>query len=421
MVWLYNLGIYSYYLGIWFAAPFSRKARLWIDGRKGWQQKMEAIPDLPVGQRWIWMHCSSLGEFEQGRPVLEAFKREQPGQPILLTFFSPSGYEIRKNYEQADQVLYLPLDTPANARILVEHFNPVLALFVKYDLWHHFLKELEARGTKTVLISGLFRPGQIYFKRYGGFFRAMLQRIDYFFLQNESSGQLLEALGIDRYEITGDTRIDRVAQLAHHPLTLPQIEAFCAGKKVFIAGSTWPTDLEVIVPFLQTDLGSEWIALLAPHKVDESAIKTTEQRLGRHSSIRYTNLKSNPDLRAPCLIVNTIGILSSLYALGTIAYIGGGFNRSGIHNTLEPAVFGLPILFGPNYKRFEEAVTMVERKAAFSVSNSAEFKACLSELQQETNRAEASAQASRFIQESTGATSKVMHTLKAKGWWPPDA
>lgn len=350
---------------------------------------------------------------------MEGLKERNPKQPILLTFFSPSGYEIRKNYPHADHILYLPLDTARNARDFLDLFQPRLAVFVKYDLWPNFIWELHHRQIPTLLISGLFREKQIYFQWHGEFFRKMLRRIDLFFLQNRASANLLKQIGIDRFEIIGDTRIDRVAQLAEKRKPLPLIESFCQGSNVFIAGSTWPSDLQVLGPFFQEKLAPDWRIIIAPHEIGEASLRQTEKALSPLTCIRYSNLKENKVTEAKCLLIDNIGMLSSLYVFGKLAFIGGGFHRSGIHNTLEPAVFGLPVIFGPNYQKFEEAREMVNRGAAFPVQTSEELSQRFAYLTLKKNRIQASQEASAFIRENVGATQRILEYIEKAGWVSP--
>jgi 3-deoxy-D-manno-octulosonic-acid transferase len=418
MTVLYHLGIRLYGLFVFLASWFSPKAKLWIQGRKNWREKVRRLPQNKQAHRgqWVWVHCSSLGEFEQGRPLIEGLKERMPEQPILLTFFSPSGYEIRKNYPQADHILYLPLDTPRNARDFLDLFQPRLAVFVKYDLWYFYIRELHHRQIPTLLISGLFREKQVYFQGYGAIFRKMLRRIDYFFLQNQTSADLLMRVGLKHWEVNGDTRIDRVAQLAEKRKDLPLIESFSEKNPVFIAGSTWPSDLKILVPFLQKDLPADWKIIIAPHEIGEASLQQTEKSLSPLSCIRYSRLEDADASEIRCLIIDNIGMLSSLYAYGKLAFIGGGFQRSGIHNTLEPAVFGLPIFLGPNYTKFEEAVEMVKRQAAFPVQTTEELRQGFNHLSEEERWEKASREASGFIRENVGATKRILNHLEQSGW-----
>ena len=365
MLWLYNIGIAAYGMLLRIVSLFNNKAKQFVSGRENIFEQLREKVD--PNEKPIWFHFASLGEFEQGRPVLEKLKVLHPDQQIVITFFSPSGYEIRKNYELA-KVFYLPLDSVANAEKFISLVNPRIAIFTKYEFWYHYFNVLHKQKIPLYMISGIFRPGQLFFKWYGGLYRKILKSVSHFFVQNQQSMVLLTDIGITNVSLSGDTRFDRVYENARDPKQLPAIVAFCGNSKVLIAGSTWPADEELIPPLVKKY--DDWKFIIAPHEVDEAHIQKIE-RLFPTESIRYSKLseKAETETKLPrVLIIDSIGILSSLYQYGDIAYIGGGFGV-GIHNTLEAAAFGLPIIFGPNYDKFQEAKDLIIIGSARSISN----------------------------------------------------
>lgn len=354
------------------------------------------------------MHCASLGEFEQGRPVLEALRQQYPECKIVLSFFSPSGYEVRKAYPGADYISYLPLDGHKNARLFLDLVQPKLALFVKYEFWHYYLTELQARSIPTVLVSGAFRNDQIFFKWYGGFFRKMLKRFTLLTVQNRPSKELLERIGFAA-EITGDTRYDRVVAIAMQAEEFILIEKFKAQSSVLIAGSSWPED-EIILQKSLSSFPENWKVILAPHEIDAAHLHSIKALFG-DDCIFYSEFSGTSI--AKVLVIDNIGMLSSLYRYGDIAYVGGGFNKGGIHNVLEPAVFGLPVVFGPVFGKFPEAVDLVENGFAFSVVDAAAFKKILAGLMaDEQRRCLLQASLREHVKANTGATSKVMALIE---------
>ncbi|PWK80236.1 3-deoxy-D-manno-octulosonic-acid transferase [Mucilaginibacter oryzae] len=420
MLLLYNIGIKLYSLFVLVASLFNNKAKLWIQGRKN-------IAFIRV-DRGIWFHFASLGEFEQGRPILEAMRNLHPTKKIVVTFFSPSGYEIRKNTPLADYVYYLPLDTAANARKFIDAINPEIAVFTKYEYWYHFFKEAHKRHIPLYIVSGIFRPGQVFFKWYGAFNRRILKLVSHFFVQDEASKQLLQGIGLTNATVSGDTRFDRVWANAQNPKTLPLIEAFKNGQKLFIAGSTWPQD-EALLTKLVTDY-PDWKFIFAPHEIPEEKVNALVNLLPEGTAIRFSELSELLEAKGErqkakgekdhgpwtidhrqnlqSLIIDNIGMLSSLYAYGDIAYIGGGFGV-GIHNTLEAAAFGLPVIFGPNYHKFNEAKQLIALKAGFSISSEAELKGIVETLV--TDEAFYSFTRKRilaYVQENVGATETIM-------------
>jgi len=407
---LYDLGIQFYLLAIRLTIPFREKARLWWQGRQNWQTDLRQA--FAENDRPIWIHCASLGEFEQGRPLIEQLKSQFPDSKILLTFFSPSGYEIRKNYEFADHVCYLPPDTRQNAQQFLKIINPQLAIFVKYEFWYHFLSQLSKRQTPTLLISAIFHPKQPFFQWYGGFFRQMLPFFSRIFVQNEASAKLLQQIDIQHFEVAGDTRIDRVLAIAKKAEQFPKIETFAGQSPILIAGSSWPPDEAILADFIQKNPDSDWKFIIVPHDISEKHIRQIEALLVHSKTARYTQTKV--DLAtAKILIVDTIGMLSALYQYGKIAYIGGGFG-AGIHNTLEPIAFGLPVLFGPKYEKFEEAVQLVQRGGAFVVQDAADFAQHFQKLKDSERHKKAAAVAKNYVAENQGATEKAMKFIKGE-------
>jgi len=389
-----------------FASLWHPKAKLWVNGRQNWEKELRK----KVGkiESSVWFHFASLGEFEQGRPVLEALKKAEPETNIIISFFSPSGYEIHKNYPLALAVCYLPLDTTNNATTFIEIIKPKYAVFTKYEYWFYFFRTLHQKHIPLYLISGIFRKNQAFFKFYGGFYRQMLSFITYFFVQNEESKTLLNSLGITQVSVNGDTRFDRVAENAKNKKELKEIEAFCGSSKVLVAGSTWPADEELLNTIIESY--PNWKFISAPHEIAEANLqRLEEQLLGK--TIRYSNLEVHKLTLPQVLIIDNIGLLSSLYAYGTIAYIGGGFGK-GIHNTLEAAAFGLPVIFGPKYQKFQEAKDLIELNAGFSISNQAELNDCFKLLQSDTHK-EAGKQAKAYVDEHTGATAQILEKIIA--------
>jgi 3-deoxy-D-manno-octulosonic-acid transferase len=412
----YTLGIYLYGLALQLAALFHPKARKWVKGRQNWKSRHRQLKAaLPKGRPLFWFHCASLGEFEQGRPLIETLSaREQPPL-ILLTFYSPSGYEVRKKYPQADVVAYLPLDTPAQARAFVNLWQPQLAVFVKYEFWFNILQQLQKRNVPTLLISGLFRPDQLFFKFYGGPFRRILKGFSHLFVQNEASGEQLSKAGISYCTVAGDTRIDRVQSIAAQAPRITVAAEFCQSAPVIVVGSSWPEDEAYLLPYLNKELPMDWKVIIAPHEISESHLKNIEQQLAL-PCIRFSAAGNNLEKldRTRVLLIDNIGMLSALYQYGRIAYIGGGF-KTGLHNTLEPIAFGLPVLFGPHYHKFEEARYLVEEGGGFVIEDAQTLSDALRRLQEPKAYQEAASQALRYITQNQGATQKVLHWIESAG------
>jgi len=404
MVILYNIGIRIYHLGILISSPFNRKAKLWISGRKNIFGRLQSAID--PSDQIIWFHCSSLGEFEQGRPVIEKMREVSPEKKILLTFYSPSGYEIRKDFPGVDYIFYLPLDTRKNARKFIHIVHPEKVYFIKYEYWFHFLKELEITQTNTFLISAIFRKDQVFFKWYGKWFRRMLKSFNHLFVQDDNSIQILSRIGITNVTVSGDTRFDRVFSIAGKAKQYPGIEAFVSDKRTLVMGSTWPGDEEILIRYInESKLQLKYI--IAPHEVHEANIRRIETRVEKNT-LRYTGLENSEPEKADVLIIDTIGILSSVYQYGTVAYIGGGFGK-GIHNILEAATFGLPIIFGPQFSRFKEAHDLINSGGAFSVSDYNEFLQILTSLLTGENTLKPASELARnYVISSKGATEKIV-------------
>src|SRR4051812_16168865 len=389
---VYTLFIYFYFASIRFASFFNAKAKLWIDGRSGiFQQlklKIQSSPS-PV----IWVHCASLGEFEQGRPIIEKLKKDHEDIKIVLTFFSPSGYEVRKNYTIADHVFYLPLDTPANAKKFISIVKPTAAFFVKYEFWFNYLTELKNNAIPTYLVSGIFRPDHYFFKNYAAWFRSQLTAFNHFYLQDEQSQKLLNSIGYKNTTVAGDTRFDRVSEVSKNIKNIPIIELFKQQNPLFIAGSTWEPDEELLSGFDFEAAGFKLI--IAPHEITEARIQFLLSKF-KDKAQRYSQVNEETIKTTNVLIIDNMGMLSSIYQYGTVAFIGGGFGK-GIHNILEPAAFGLPVLFGPNYKKFEEAKELVHLRGAFVVNNGKDLQSIIQLLTRSPAGLLAEATAKRFI------------------------
>lgn len=404
MLLIYNIGVRLYFSAIYFASFINKKARLWINGRKNILYAKDG--------KSVWFHFASLGEFEQGRPVLEYIRKTYPGKKIVITFFSPSGYEIRKDTPLADAVYYLPLDTAANARKFIDAIQPEMAIFTKYEYWYHFFNELDHRHVPLYIISGIFRPGQVFFKWYGSLHRKILSFVTYFFVQDETSKQLLQNIGVNNVKVSGDTRFDRVWANAQAPGELKVVSSFKNNHKLFIGGSTWPDD-EKLVATLVLDY-ADWKFIIAPHEINEEKINTLITLLPDNSAIRYSQLDGAhlPLTNYQTLIIDNIGMLSSLYQYADIAYIGGGFGV-GIHNTLEAAAFGMPVVFGPNYEKFKEARDMVAQQIGFTITNEPELKSTVAYLVEDNVRYKAICQKVRdYVKENTGATEIILENIK---------
>ncbi|MDR0437935.1 MAG: 3-deoxy-D-manno-octulosonic acid transferase, partial [Bacteroidales bacterium] len=359
----------------------------------------------------IWFHAASLGEFEQGRPVIEQFRNQHPDWKILLTFFSPSGYEIRKNYAHADCIVYLPFDTPKNAKKFAKLVQPKIAIFIKYEFWYNYLNALKKQHVRTFFVSTIFRPSQYFFKWYGGWTRKQLRAAEHFFVQNQESENLLKSIGFTNVTISGDTRFDRVSEILQTKKSFPIIEAFKGNKKLLVVGSSWPADEKLICDAISKFPNFKF--LFVPHEIDEAHLQKLERLIPtpflRYSAVETHGRASLQINDVQVMIVDQIGYLSQLYQYADIAYIGGGFEKSGIHNILEAAVFGIPILFGPNYKKFQEAHDLIALGAAKSISTTDEF---VVETHGRASLQELPTKAANYVNQKTGATSIILTTIK---------
>jgi 3-deoxy-D-manno-octulosonic-acid transferase len=404
---LYDIGIVFYVAAIHIAAFFYPKAMQWVSGRKNWPQKLEvALAEKfdGVGKR-IWVHCASLGEFEQGRPLIESIVRDYPDAKILLSFFSPSGYEIRKDYALANHVCYLPADTPAQVNLFLNIAKPDIAIFVKYEFWLRMLYALQKRKIPVLLVSAVFRPQQLFFRPAGYLWLQALKRFNLIFVQDAGSEALLRKFGIEQVKSAGDTRIDRVLQLANTAERYCRLDIFAEGANLLIVGSSWPKDEAIFLPLINEDLPENWRVVIAPHHITEKTLRRLETQIV-HPSVRYSQAEEHTLRNAKILLQDNVGMLGAIYQYGKLAYIGGGFG-AGIHNTLEPMAFGLPVIFGPRYKKFAEAVNMVEHGGAFVIHHPDELRLVFQMLNS-PKWENASTVCRSYIRKHQGASSKIM-------------
>jgi 3-deoxy-D-manno-octulosonic-acid transferase len=402
MLWLYNIGIKLYGLFIQLLSPFNLKAALFSRGRS--DVFHELARKIDFRHPHLWFHFASLGEFEQGRPVLEKIKSLYPKKKVVITFFSPSGYEVKKNYSLAEGVFYLPLDSRSNARKFIKAINPEIAIFTKYEYWYYYFNELHQRKVPLFIISGIFRPNQIYFKWHGSFNRSILSFVDHFFIQNTESKQLLSSIGLHNSSISGDTRFDRVFENAKSPKLIEFVANFCGSSNVLVAGSTWEADELLLSSLIERH--PRWKIIIAPHEIDNNRIDALQRLLP--DSIKYSD-RTSAKINSQVLIIDNIGLLSSLYQYGDIAYIGGGFG-AGIHNTLEAAAFGLPVIFGPKYEKFQEAKDLISLGAAVSISGREELLSAFEQLN--SNRKPAGDTARGYVEEKKGSTDQIVNYLQ---------
>ena len=418
---IYNIVIYFVLWGIAIASLFNEKVR------KMWRGEREAFKILKQkvdpNAKYIWFHAASLGEFEQGRPLMERIRKDYPQYKILLTFYSPSGYEVRKNYEGADIICYMPVDTRLNAIRFLRLVRPVMAFFIKYEFWSNFLHILKHRNIPTYSVSSIFREDQVFFKWYGRNYAGVLKCFTRFFVQNEESKRLLEGIGITAVDVVGDTRFDRVLQIKEAAKQLPICEAFRTGVassqsadvphhdfKVFVAGSSWPPDENIFIPFFNEH--KDWRLLIAPHVIAEEHLKLILSLIKGKKVVRYTQTTPEEAAEADVLIIDCFGLLSSMYNYGDVAYIGGGFGV-GIHNTLEAAVWNMPVIFGPNNKKFQEAQGLLKSGGGFEINNYEDFSGLMSSLMtDETFLKQAGDKAGAFVAHLAGATDKVLASVK---------
>lgn len=406
----YNIATYIMSFFLWLSQAFSKKMRLFVRGR---QQTGAILKEkIKPEDKTIWFHCASLGEFEQGFPIMEALKKQFPIYKIVVSFFSPSGYEIKKNTPVADAVVYLPMDTRASAREFVELVHPTTAFFVKYEFWPNYLFQLKKKGVHTLLISGVFRKNQVFFSSYGTFMRKALECFNHIFVQTKTSEALLKEINLTKVSVSGDTRFDRVSQQIEQDNTLDFMEAFKGDSCCVVCGSTWPEDETVLLPFLNRNKTIKFV--IAPHKMDVGMINAFQKKL-KHPSVRYSELatKSNELTKASVLLIDTIGLLTKIYSYADVAYVGGAMGYTGLHNILEPATFGVPIVIGKNFDDFPEAERLQSLAGLFSIKNGAECSEILDKLTSNANfRNKTGMIAGHFVNSNTGATAMILEYFK---------
>lgn len=410
MFFIYNCIVQIAGLLLKIVALFSPKIALFVKGRKHVFKTLEE--KIQPNDKTIWFHAASLGEYEQGLPVIEKVKEKFPSHKIIVTFFSPSGYEVRKNNTVADCTVYLPLDTQKNAQKFIELANPELVFFIKYEYWPNYLNELKKRDIKTYLISGILRENQAFFKWYGGFYRKALNAFDFFFVQNESSKQLLQSLGHQNVLVSGDTRFDRVSTILEKDNTLDFIAEFKNNKTTIVIGSSWPKDEEIIAQYINESTNENVKFIIAPHNIKAEQIAKLREQITK-PTVLFSE-KENQSLSGQrVFIIDTIGILTKIYSYADIAYVGGGFGNPGVHNILEPATFGIPIVIGPNYSHFAEATQLVKAKGCISIKNKSELSLLFNELLNNTRiRKEKGEICRTFIQNNKGATKMILKHIQ---------
>lgn len=405
---LYQLSLLFYQWLIALVSPFNVKAKQFRDGRINIFNKIQAAMasnNAPVA----WFHCASLGEFEQARPVMELFKLKNPDYKICLTFFSPSGYELRKNYAGADWIFYLPVDSAANAKRFVDLVKPSIALFTKYEFWYFYLKTLHEQQIHIYSFSAIFREKQVFFKPYGAFYRSFLQYFDHIFVQDETSLQLLQSIGIDKVSVAGDTRFDRVAEICANKKDIPLVQKFKGESLCMVIGSSWPQDMEVLLP-LMNNATIQLKYIIAPHEIHDSEITALMIKIGK-KSIRFSEANENDIHQFEVLLIDNIGMLSSLYQYGEMAYVGGAFGK-GLHNVLEPATFGMPVFFGPNYVKFNEAIQLIKVGGGFSISSSEALESMVKKMyHDELYRNQVSQISRNYVLQHTGGSKLIVDYL----------
>jgi len=407
MKWLYNLGILGYYLLLKIVSIRNEKARKWIEGRKDIFKRLRET--IPQGERILWFHASSLGEFEQGRPVIEAIRKLKPEYKILLTFFSPSGYELRKNYPHADYIFYLPLDTKKNAAQFIDIVRPEKVFFIKYEFWYHYLTQLKEAGISTYIFSALFRPSQVFFRPWGKWYLKAIRSYEHIFVQNQESFDILQKHGFRNVSISGDTRLDRVGEIADVTPRLDKLEYFCGSHKAIIAGSTWKEDEDLFLPYLnKCNSGQKFV--IAPHEVNPQSLERICNALEK-PYVFYSTATREELIKAEVLIVDGYGYLVSIYRYGLLAYVGGGFT-SGIHSILEPAVFGLPVIFGPDYEKFQEAHDMLDLGGATCITNYEDLETQIDSYRTNPEKLHRASDIARgYVNKNRGASKEIVSYL----------
>lgn len=413
-MFFYNTGIIFYLFIIRIASFFNKKAKLWYNGRKNIFDKLEAAFKNNEG-KVIWVHCASLGEFEQGRPFIEYIKSSHPDYKILLTFFSPSGYEVRKNYEHANYIFYLPADTAKNAQLFISIVKPERAFFVKYEFWYHYINELSKNNIPIYSISAIFRKEQLFFKAYGGFYRDILKKFTAIYVQNSESKALLESIGV-KSTVAGDTRFDRVKSITDNKKELPFVKRFKKDSRLFVIGSSWSADIEVLLPtinelYLERSTVGNIKFIIAPHEIDTKEIALLQKKILR-ASILHSQLEKQDLSLFDVLIIDNVGMLSSIYAYADFAYIGGAFGK-GLHNILEAATFGMPIFFGPNFTKFQEAVDLVAQGGAFSIDSTKEFDTLFKQVASDENYHRQCCEVTKsYVESNVGATQTIVGSIQ---------
>ncbi len=405
---LYDFALQLYAIGVKVYSPFNKKAKQWSEGRKNILKQIEEW--IKPEDKIIWVHCASVGEFEQGRPVIEMLKEKYPQYKICLTFFSPSGYELRRRFAGADYIFYLPLDSKHNAKEFIRITNPRLVIFVKYEFWYHYLNELHNRKIPVLLVSAIFRKDQLFFRWYGKGFRKLLHWYKQIFVQEENSLKLLQKYRLNNTTLSSDTRFDRVSFIASQVIPIPTIELFKGENKIIIGGSTWQKDDELLIQYINENKNPELKFIIVPHEIDRKYINSIQQKI-QTTSVAFSKVNKQTAMLSNVLIVDKVGILSSLYYYAHIAYVGGGFGK-GIHNILEAAVFGAPVIFGPNYKRFKEATDLIELNSGFSINDYNGFAAITNKLiTDEKLYTQSSEGCKEYVKANTGATQQIAEYL----------
>lgn len=408
----YNLGIYLYTLAIFFASAFKPKAKLWVHGRKNWKQNYAEQLKKLSGQKKIWVHCASLGEFEQGRPLMESIKKQHPDYKIILTFFSPSGFEVSKNYSGADCIFYLPYDSKSNAKTFLDLISPDKIIFIKYEFWVNYLNEIKKRNIECYLVSAVFKDHHPFFKWYGKVFVNSLGAFKTLFVQDKNSLKLLQSIHINNVEICGDTRFDRVLEIKNNFSPIAEIEKFKGDHKLIIAGSTWPNDEDLILETFKASNFSDTKLIIVPHDIEEDLLKETVSKLNKQQ-LSYSLFTGAIDNSAQVLVLNTMGLLSKSYHYANLAYIGGGYD-GGIHNCLEPAVYSVPVTFyGNDFQKYNEAVDLVNLKVAMNVNSVGELKKAWTYFfasQQSSN--EISEKLHSYFETNSRSTEKILNQIK---------
>jgi len=411
VLFFYTISIYLYTGLLQIASLFNPKAKLLINGHKQWRIKLQKA--VREQENIVWFHAASLGEFEQARPLIEVMKKENPDIFVLLSFFSPSGYEVKKNYTGANYICYLPADIPSNARFFVNAIKPQQIFFIKYEFWFHYLKEIQKNKIPLFLVSGIFRSNQIFFKWYGKSFLQILQNFTHLFVQNKASQLLLNKYKIKNHTLTGDTRFDRVLEIADKAQEIPLLKSFLTTNDVIVIGSSWPQDEEVLNTYIKKYLKEDRQYIIAPHNIDEKHLQFLEQ-LFTNNCIRFSVAKENTSLLRDkkILIIDNIGMLSSLYKYAKIAYIGGGL-KTGLHNILEAAVYGVPVVFGNKYDKFQEAKDLIALKGAFSIKNEKELESVFNKLLSDAVFCQKTGEINRvYIEKNKGAVDKIICSVK---------